>query len=117
MEAWNMEETNSETRFFEESKENHKIRVGKEMEKQEKHSDQIQPHQPKHREWLNIFLNNRRGGEDMIFDKNTYTTERAERCMSQGEDEKVENKESNFHEQENEEENKSIVRGCIKCLQ
>ena len=112
-----MNETNSSFKFSEETEENCSIRVDKEMEKKEKHSDHIQPQQPKHREWLNIFLNNRRGGEDMIFNKNKYSAETEERCPAQGEGEEVENKDSNLFEQEKEEENKSIVRGCIKCLQ
>ena len=51
-----MNETNSSFKFSEETEENCNIRVEKEMEKKEKHSDQIQPQQPKHREWLNIFF-------------------------------------------------------------
>ena len=112
-----MNETNS--CFKEETEENSNIRVEKEMEKQEKHSDQIQPQQPKHREWLNIFLNNRKGGEDMIFNKNSSknVTETEQRFPAKEDDEKVENKDNNFREQEEEGEKKSIVRGCIQCLQ
>ena len=83
-------------RVKEETEENCNIRVEKEMEKKEKHSDQIQPQQPKHREWLNIFLNNRRGGEDKIFNKNSYSlskndemNENEQKCPPKEDDEEV----------------------------
>ena len=58
----------------------------------------------------------------MIFNKNSFSysknvTETEQRCPAKDDDEEVVNKENNFHEQKEEGGKKSIVRGCIKCLQ
>ena len=120
MEAWNMDESNSPLNFNVETEECYNVRVVKETQMQEKHTDHVQQ-QTQNREWLNIFQSNRSGGEDQIFEKNTGTSVKSsvneQQNQKQTKDKQINKTETHTCTDESEKTKESNIMGCIKCLQ